>query len=53
MGLVGHVEHMEAIRNAYKTLFGKPEGERPLEGPGRRLEDNIKMDLKSFVFGLD
>jgi hypothetical protein len=24
---------------------GKPEGERPLERPRRKWEDNIKMDL--------
>ena len=26
--------------------MGKPEGKRPLGGPGRRWEDNIKMDLQ-------
>jgi hypothetical protein len=32
---------------AYRgVLLGKPEGKRPLERPGRRLEDNIKMDLQ-------
>jgi hypothetical protein len=25
---------------------GKPEGKRPLGRPGRRWEDNIKMDLR-------
>jgi hypothetical protein len=25
---------------------GKPEGKRPLGRPGRRWEDNIKMDLQ-------
>jgi hypothetical protein len=25
---------------------GKPEGKRPLGRPGRRLEDNIRMDLR-------
>jgi hypothetical protein len=28
---------------AYNSLFGKPEGKRPLVRPKRRLEDNIKM----------
>jgi hypothetical protein len=33
-------------RNAYRVLVGKQEGKRPLERPGHRLEDNIKMDLR-------
>ena len=28
------------------VLVGKPEGKRPLGGPRRRWEDNIKMDLR-------
>jgi ribosome biogenesis protein Nip4 len=27
-------------------LVGKPEGKRPLVTPRRRLEDNIRMDLR-------
>jgi hypothetical protein len=27
-------------------LVGKPEEKRPLEGPRRRWEDNIKMDFR-------
>jgi hypothetical protein len=27
--------------NAYRVLVGKPEGNRPLGRPRRRLEDNI------------
>ena len=27
-------------------VVGKPEGKRPLGRPRRRLEDNIKMDLR-------
>jgi hypothetical protein len=34
------------VRNAYKILVGKREGKRPLGRPRRRLEDNIKTDLK-------
>ena len=30
----------------YSVLVGKLEGKRPLGTPRRRLEDNIKMDLK-------
>ena len=37
---------MEQSRNAYRVLVGKPEGNRPLERPRRRWEDNIKMDLR-------
>jgi hypothetical protein len=32
------------IRNVYKILVGKPQGNRQLGGP-RGMEDNIKMDL--------
>jgi len=37
-------------------LVGKPEGKRPLGRPGRRWENNIKMDLKAAgweSYGLD
>jgi hypothetical protein len=33
------------MRNIYKILVGKPEGEQ-LGRPVLRLEDNIRMDLK-------
>ena len=33
-------------RGVYRVLVGKPEGKRPLGGPRRRWEDNIKMDLQ-------
>jgi hypothetical protein len=33
-------------RNAYRILWGKPEGMRPIGRPRRRLVDNIKMDLR-------
>jgi hypothetical protein len=36
---------MEQRRGAYRVLVMKPE-ERPLRRPRRRLEDNIKMDIK-------
>jgi hypothetical protein len=29
-----------------RVLVGKPDGKRPLGRPGRRWEDNIKMDLQ-------
>jgi hypothetical protein len=33
-------------RGVYRVLVGRPEGKRPLEGPRRMWEDNIKMDLR-------
>ena len=35
----------------YRVLVGKPEGKRPLGGPRRRWEDNIKMDLEEVGCG--
>jgi hypothetical protein len=41
-------------RNAYRILVGKPEGQRPLERPRRRWEDNIRMDLREIGWvGMD
>jgi hypothetical protein len=38
MRWVGHVAHVEEIRNAYRILVGKPKGERPLKlGVGGRI----------------
>ncbi|KAJ4449920.1 hypothetical protein ANN_01327 [Periplaneta americana] len=42
----GHVTCMGESRNAYRVLFGRPEGKRPLGKPKRMWEDNIKMDLR-------
>ena len=30
----------------YRVLVGKPEGRRPLERPGPRWVDNIRIDLQ-------
>jgi hypothetical protein len=38
-------------RGVYRVLVERPEGKRPLRRPMRRLEDNIKMDLKEI--GID
>ena len=46
---VGHVARMEEGRSAFKILTVTPAGKRPLETPKRRLEDNIRMDLKEIV----
>jgi hypothetical protein len=37
---------MGEMRNAFMNFIRKLEGERPLERPRRRWEDNIKMDKK-------
>lgn len=34
-----HIAWTWEIRNAYKIMVGKPEGERPLRGTMRRLDD--------------
>jgi hypothetical protein len=51
MRWAGHVACMGEMRNAYKILLGKPEGQRPLGKPRRRWEDNIKMDRREIGFG--
>ena len=42
-------------RRVYRVLVGKPEGKRPLGGPRRKWENNIKMDLQEvgWEHGLD
>jgi hypothetical protein len=46
---------MEAKRNAYRILVGKPEGKRSLGRPRHRWVDNVKMDLgdRMGLYGLD
>jgi hypothetical protein len=46
MRSAGHVACIGEGRSVYKVLVGRPEGKRPLGIPGRRWEDNIKMDLR-------
>jgi hypothetical protein len=49
MRYAGNVAQMEDKLNAYRGFFvGKSEGKRPLETPGRRWEDNIKVDLEKY-----
>jgi hypothetical protein len=38
-------------KNAYRLLVGKPEGKRPIERPGHRWVDNIKIDLLEIGWG--
>ena len=42
---------MEERRSAYRDSVGKPEERRPLGRPRRRLEDNIKIDLREVGWG--
>jgi hypothetical protein len=43
----GHVTRVGKIRNTYyRILMGKPLGKCPFGRPRRRLEDNIKVDVK-------
>jgi hypothetical protein len=42
----GHVARMGKMRNAYKIKVRKLEGKIPFGRPGRKREDNIKVDLK-------
>ena len=40
---------MEEEMSTFKFLTDKPRGKRSLGRPKRRLEDNIRMDLKEIV----
>jgi hypothetical protein len=40
-------------RNAYRILVGKPERKRPLGRPRSRWKDNIKMDLRERMGGMN
>jgi hypothetical protein len=34
------------MKNVYKILVEKPEGNKPLRRPRHRWEDNIKIDIR-------
>jgi hypothetical protein len=51
MRLAERVARTGAATNSYKVLVGKSEGKRSLGRPGRKWEDNIKMDHKEIVRG--
>jgi hypothetical protein len=54
MRWAGHAARMEAKRNAYRILVGKPEGNRSLGRPKCKWVDNIKMDLREIGWdGMD
>jgi hypothetical protein len=42
----GHVVRMEEMRNAYRILFGKPEGKKPLARPRRRRGNIIRTGVR-------
>jgi hypothetical protein len=48
----GNVAHMGEERKVYKVLVRKPEGNRPLGRPRRRLEDGVRMDLREIGLGV-
>jgi hypothetical protein len=41
-----HVARMGEMRNAYRILVGKPEGNSPLGRPRSRWVNNIKIELR-------
>ena len=52
MRWAGHVARMGEGRGIYRILVVKPKGKRPLGRPRRRLEDNIKLDLREVGCGV-
>ena len=36
-----------------RFLVEETEGKRPLGGPGRRWEDNIRIDIQEICWGVD
>jgi hypothetical protein len=40
------VAFVGAMRNLYRDLVGKPEGERPVGRPTGKFEDKVKVDFK-------
>jgi hypothetical protein len=46
-----HVARMGEGRGVYRVLVGRSEGERQLERPRRRWENNNKLDLREI--GID
>ena len=51
MRWAGHVARMGERRGVYSILVGKHEGERPLERPRHRWEDNTKMGFQEVGCG--
>jgi hypothetical protein len=51
MRWAGHIARMGEKGSAYRILVGRPEGRRPLGRPRRKLEDNMKTDLREVGWG--
>jgi hypothetical protein len=47
------VANMRKTSNTYRILMGKPLRKRPLRSLRRKLEDNIKVDLKEDRRGME
>jgi hypothetical protein len=50
--LVGRLNHEgrdEEMRNVHTIFVGKPQGNKLLEKPKRKMENNIKMDHRGMV----
>jgi hypothetical protein len=52
MRWAGHETLIGEGRGVFRVLVGKPEGKGQMGGPGRKWEDNIKMDLQKVEWGL-
>ena len=52
MRWAGNVARVGERRGVRRVLVGKPEGRRPLGGPRRGWEDNIKMDFQEVGCGV-
>jgi hypothetical protein len=46
MSCMVNVTYMGEMKNTYNTFVGKREGKTPLRRPGRRGEDNIRMEIR-------
>ena len=49
MRWAGRVARKGKDRSSFKILIGTPAGKKPVGRPRRRLEDNIRMELKEVV----
>ena len=52
MRWAGHAARMGERRGIYRVFVGKPEGKRPLGRLKRRMENDIKMDLREVGCGV-
>jgi hypothetical protein len=47
----GHVARMGEEKSVYRVLLGNHKVKRPLGRPGRRWEDNLRIDLQELGCG--